>query len=200
MDAAPSDPAEPTRSKRPPEHLLKWVLDLGTQGQADAARNRSVRFANAMSLIVCLFIVQNAALAWLHGQPQLLWVYLMHFIGIALVPLFNGRGHPLAASAWFSTVALVFVSLYSIVFGVGSYNFMFLLIIIIIQFFLFSSSGRPFITFFVAISVLCFVGILALDVRHLSPWGSLPAGLIEAQRLNSLVGLPLLAVSAAAPR
>ena len=90
--------------------FLKRIIDLGTLERADAARNRQIRFANAISLIVCLFIVQNAALAIVYVQWSLLAVYLLHFGGIALVPLFNQRGRRILASAWFSTMAIAFVS------------------------------------------------------------------------------------------
>ena len=132
---------------------LKRIIDPGTHEPADATTNRRIRFANAISLIVCLFIVQNAALAILHGQWRLLAVYVLHFAGIALVPLFNLRGRPILASGWFSTAAIGFVGFYSVVFGVGSYNFMFLLIIVILQFFLFPASHRGLIALFVIVWV-----------------------------------------------
>ena len=175
--------------------FLKRIIDLGTLERADAARNRQIRFANAISLIVCLFIVQNAALAIVYVQWSLLAVYLLHFGGIALVPLFNQRGRRILASAWFSTMAIAFVSFYSVIFGVGSYNFMFLLIIVILQFFLFPSSKWRLIAAFVAISSLCFVGVLVMNELQVPLVMGFPAGLVEAQRVNSLVGLLLLSAA-----
>jgi len=178
-----------------PRAFLKRAIDLGTREQADASWNRHVRFANAISLIVCLFIVQNAALAVLHGQWPLLAVYVLHFAGIALVPLFNLRGRPILASGWFSTVAIGFVGFYSVVFGVGSYNFMFLLIIVILQFFLFPASHRGLIAVFVATAAVCFIGVLVAHGVQVAPVLDVPAGLVEAQRLNSLAGLLLLSAA-----
>jgi len=174
---------------------LKRIIDLGTREQANAASNRHIRFANAISFIVCVFIVQNAALAVYHERWSLLPIYLLHFIGIAWVPVFNQRGRSILASAWFSGVAILFVSFYSIVFGIGSYNFMFLLIIIILQFFLFPPSSRLLMAVFVSISALCFLGVLAMDELQAPPLMPIPDGLIEAQRLNSLSGLLLLSIA-----
>ena len=175
--------------------LLRRVIDLGTDERADARQNRHIRFANSMSLIVCVFIVQCAALAVVHDQIWLLAVYLLHFIGIALVPLLNWRGSSLRASACFSGVALVFVTLYSLVFGVGSYNFIFLAVIVILQFFLFPDSRRGWIALFCSLGALCFLGVLALHEVHPAPFARIPAGLVEAQRLNSLAGILLFSVA-----
>ncbi|MFM8767508.1 MAG: GAF domain-containing protein, partial [Rubrivivax sp.] len=146
-------------------------------------------------LIVCLFIVQNAALALFSGQPQLLWIYLLHFLGIAAVPVLNQRGRITLASAWFSVVAIGFVTFYSILFGIGSYNFMFLLIVSILQFFLFPASQRLAMAVFVGASSLCFLGLLAFDSPQVTTFMTLPEGLVQAQRLNSLAGLVVLAAA-----
>ena len=115
--------------------FVKRIIDIGIQEQGDAARNRQIRFANSVALIVSLFIVQNAALALYYQQWPLLVVYGLHFIGFALVPFFNRRGKWLRASTLCSSVALFFVNFYSIVFGIESYKFMFLAVIIL-QFFM----------------------------------------------------------------
>ena len=52
---------------------LRRLLELGTERpdvQADFIRARHIRFSNAASLIICGFIVQNAALALYHHQPK----------------------------------------------------------------------------------------------------------------------------------
>lgn len=124
--------------------LLRRLIEVGTQdtpGQDDFIRNRHVRFANSVSLIVCVFIVQNAGVALYFHQPRLLPMYLVHFIGIALVPLFNHLGRQVLASAWFGGVAIAFVSLYSLLFGVESVNFVFLPMIVVLQFFMFSMTN-----------------------------------------------------------
>ena len=169
--------------------LVKNLIDLGTREDADAARNRHVRFANSMALIVCFFIVQNAALAVWFGEIWLLAVYLVHFLGIALVPYFNRRGAWIRAGACFSSVALVFVTFYSVLFGIGSYNFVFLAVIVILQFFLFPTSHRRWIAVFGGLGASCFVALLALPEIHAAPLVQIPQGLLDAQRLNSLAGI-----------
>jgi signal transduction histidine kinase/CheY-like chemotaxis protein len=175
--------------------LPRRIIDLGTDANADAAFNRHVRFANAIGLIVCLFIVQNAVLAVVYAEWMLVAVYGLHFLAISLVPFFNQQRRWMLASGWFSAVAIAFVTFYSVAFGVGSYNFLFLLIISIIQFFLFPAANWRLIASFVAISSLCFVGVLGMHELRMPPFMDVPAGLLEAQRLNSLAGLLLLSTA-----
>ena len=68
---------------------MQRVLDAGTDATLEHAavvRDRHVRFINAVSLIVCGYIIQCAALAAAYGQRQFLPVYGLHFAGIALEP------------------------------------------------------------------------------------------------------------------
>jgi len=172
--------------------FVKRIIDIGIQEQGDAARNRQIRFANSVALIVCFFIVQNAALALYYQQWPLLVVFGLHFIGFALVPFFNRRGKWLRASTLCSSVALFFVNFYSIVFGIESYKFMFLAVIIL-QFFMFSLAQRAWIALFSGIGALCFVAVLVLPALHPSPLMAIPQELLHAQRLNSLSGFLLMA-------
>ena len=177
---------------------LRRLLELGTERpdvQADFIRARHIRFSNAASLIICGFIVQNAALALYHHQSRLLVVYLLHFVGIFGVLLFNQRGRPVLAGAWFGAVALGFVSLYALLFGVESLNFVFLPMIALMQFFYLSYAERRLIALVVGLSALCFVAVLAIGRVTVPSLGVMPDGLIAAQRLNSLVGLLLLSIA-----
>jgi class 3 adenylate cyclase len=168
---------------------------MGTRKQADPVYNKQIRFANSVSLIVCFFIVQNAALAVYYNQPLLILVYIMHFVMIALMPVFNHRGKRVLASAWFSGVAILFVTFYAIVFTLDSYNFVFLSMILFLQFFLFSASEKKYIVIFSAITLICFVGAVLWQELHVQPFLLVPEGLLRAQRLNSLIGIPLLSIA-----
>ena len=178
--------------------LRRRIIDLGTKGtdeHADVVRDRHIRFSNAVSLIVCLYIMQCAALAVYHGAPRLLPFYALHFVGIAIVPLLNHRGHPIAASACFGGAAIVFVSLYSLLFGVESLNFAFLPMIALLQFFFFSARERLLITAACAVTVLAFVVVLVVGRLEIPVIGAVPESLIAAQRFNSLAGLLLLSIA-----
>jgi len=171
------------------------VIDLGTSRQADPVYNKHVRFANSLSLIICGFIVLNALLSVYYNQPLLILVYLLHFGMIALVPVFNYWGKRVLASACFSVAAIVFVTFYALVFTLDSYNFTFLPMIIFLQFFLFSAAEKKYIAVFVTITAICFVGVLAWPHLSMPVLMSVPKGLLDAQELNSLVGLPLLSIA-----
>ncbi|MBD0287975.1 MAG: adenylate/guanylate cyclase domain-containing protein [Flavisolibacter sp.] len=114
---------------------------------------------------------------------------------IALVPVFNSMGKRVLASAWFSSVAILFVTFYAIVFTLDSYNFAFLPMIIFLQFFLFAASEKKHIVIFVVITALCFMGAIAWQELQMSPFLSVPRGLLDAQRWNSLVGIPFLSTA-----
>src|SRR5271170_206038 len=106
--------------------IIKCIINSGTDKQLSPAANKHIRFTNSISLFVCFFIVQCAALAIYYDQPLLIWVYGLHFTGIAVIPFFNFLGKRVLASAWFSAVAILFVTFYAIVFTIESFNFIFL--------------------------------------------------------------------------
>ncbi len=166
-------------------NVIKRIMDLGTSRQTDPVYNKHIRFTNSVALFVCVFIVQNAALAIYYDQPLLMLVYILHFVLIALVPVFNLMGKRVLASAWFSSVAIVFVTFYAIDFSLDSYNFVFLSMIIFLQFFLFSASERKHIVIFTVITALCFVGAVLWQELHMQPLLTVPEGLLAAQRWNS---------------
>ena len=176
-------------------NVIKRIMDLGTSRQTDPVYNKHIRFTNSVALFVCVFIVQNAALAIYYDQPLLMLVYILHFVLIALVPVFNLMGKRVLASAWFSSVAIVFVTFYAIDFSLDSYNFVFLSMIIFLQFFLFSASERKHIVIFTVITALCFVGAVLWQELHMQPLLTVPEGLLAAQRWNSLVGIPFLSTA-----
>ena len=97
-------------------NIVNRISELGTSRQTDPAYNRHVRFANSLSLIICGFIVQNAVLSIYYDQPLLILVYILHFVLIALVPAFNYWGKRVLASACFSVAAIIFVTIYAVVF------------------------------------------------------------------------------------
>jgi class 3 adenylate cyclase len=99
------------------------------------------------------------------------------------------------ASAWFSAVAIVFVTFYSVVFTLDSLNFVFLPMIIFLQFFLFSASEKKYIILFTAITVVCFMGAILWQELHVQRFLAVSKEFIDAQRLNSFVGLPLLSIA-----
>jgi len=176
-------------------NIVKRIIDLGTRYQTNAICNKHIRFTNSLSLIICGFIIQNEILSIYYKQPLIVLIQFIHFVMISLVPVFNYRGKRVLASAWFSGVAIFFVTIYAIIFTLGSYNFAFLTFIIFLQFFLFSASEKKYIIIFVAITSLCFAGVLIWSGLSVQPLLSIPKGLLAAQRWNSLVGLPMLCIA-----
>ena len=176
-------------------NIVKRIIDLGTAGQSDPIYNRHIRFANSVALIVCFFIVQNAILGFYYNEPILILVYIVHFVLIVLIPVFNYRGKRVLASAWFSGVAILFVTFYSIALPLDSYNFVFLPMIIFLQFFLFSASEKKHIIFFTVITTFCFAVAILRNDLDVQPLLSVSKEFLYAQRLNSFVGLPVLSIA-----
>jgi class 3 adenylate cyclase len=67
--------------------------------------------------------------------------------------------------------------------------------IIFLQFFLFSASERKYIILFTAITVVCFIGVILWQDLHVQPFLTVSKEFIDAQRLNTFVGLPLLSIA-----
>ncbi|HEY4873947.1 MAG TPA: adenylate/guanylate cyclase domain-containing protein [Puia sp.] len=176
-------------------NIVKRIIDLGTNKQLNPIYNKHIRFTNSVALFVCLFIIQCALLNTFYPQPFLYLVYILHFITIALVPLFNYRGKRVFASAWFSSVAIVFVTFYAIEFTLNSYNFVFLSMIIFLQFFLFSAEEKKLIIIFVVIIIFCLAGAIVWQEQNIHALIPVPKGLSNAQRWNSLFGIPFLSIA-----
>lgn len=176
-------------------NLVNRIIDLGINKQTGVIQTRHIRFTNSVIVILFFFIIQNVAISIYFHQPLVALVYLMHFILIALTLLFNHMGKRVFASAWFSAVAILFVSIYSIIFTESGYNFAFLPMIIFLQFFLFSAAEKKYVFIFTAITLFCFVGVLFWPAFHLQTLIPVSKEIIQAQRLNSLVGLPCLSIA-----
>ena len=175
-------------------NIIKRLIDLGTHRQSDPVYKKHIRFANSVALFVCLFIIQNAILSVYYQQNIVLAIQLMHLVAIALVPFFNSQGKRVLASAWFSSAAIFFVTIYAIIFTLYSYNFIFLSMIIFLQFFLFSRSEKRYIIIFTTITTICFAAATLYEELHMPPLLSISAGLLKAQRMNSITGIPVLSL------
>ena len=173
-------------------NFFRYLIDIGTEKQINVTRNKHIRFANSLALIICFFIVQNIILSIYYKQLVISIIQFIHFVMIALIPVFNHKGKPILASTWFSIVAIFFVTIYSIVFTLESFNFTFLPMIIFIQFFLFSPAEKNYIILFVIVTAFCFAGVFVIDSLYERFIMSLPQGLLNAQRWNTVVGLPML--------
>ena len=176
-------------------NLFKYLVDIGIEKQNDVTSNKHIRFTNSLVLIICCFIIQNIILSIYYKQSLIAFIQFAHFLMIVLVLLFNYQGWRVLASAWFSSAAIFFVTIYSIVFTLESFNFTFLPMIIFLQFFLFSPGEKKYIIIFVTITVLCFAAVLVITNLDTILAMSLPQGLLNAQRWNTLVGLPLLSTA-----
>jgi len=173
-------------------NFFRYLIDIGTEKQINVTRNKHIRFANSLALIICFFIVQNIILSIYYKQLVISIIQFIHFVMIALIPVFNHKGKPILASTWFSIVAIFFVTIYSIVFTLESFNFTFLPMIIFIQFFLFSPAEKNYIILFVIVTAFCFAGVFVIDSLYERFIMSLPQGLLNAQLWNTVVGLPML--------
>jgi adenylate cyclase len=176
-------------------NLANRIIDLGINKQTDVIQTRHIRFTNSVIVILFFFIIENVAISIYFHQPLVTLVFLMHFILISLTLLFNHMGKRVLASAWFSGVAILFVSIYSMIFTERGYNFVFLPMIIFLQFFLFSAAEKKYIFIFTAITVFCLAGVLFWPAFHLQTLIPVSKEIIQAQRLNSLVGLPCLSIA-----
>jgi signal transduction histidine kinase len=177
---------------------FKYLIDIGTGKQNDVTCNKHIRFTNSLALIICFFIIQNIILSIYYKQALIAFIQSVHFIMIALVLFFNYKGKRVLASAWFSSTAIFFVTIYSIVFTLESFNFTFLAFIIFLQFFLFPPADTKYLILFVIITVLCFAGVFVIVSSHQMLAVSLPQGLLNTQRWNTVVGLPMLCTAVGA--
>ncbi|HSZ32550.1 MAG TPA: adenylate/guanylate cyclase domain-containing protein [Puia sp.] len=175
--------------------IINRIIDLGVNEQTTVVHKKQVRFSNSVSLIVCFFILQNCAICVYYHQTEVDLIYLTHFLLITLIPVFNSLGKRIFASAWFSSVAIFFVSIYSIVFTESSYNFTFLPMIIFLQFFLFSAAEKKYVYIFAGIDVICFGVVLYWPHFHLPNMITVSNEIIQAEKLNTLIGLPCLSIA-----
>ena len=175
-------------------NIIRLLVNRGTSRQTNNIYNKHIRFTNSIALIVCFFIIQNIALSIYYHQQIAMAIQVMHLVAIALVPYFNFRGKRILATSWFSGAAIIFVTVYAVIFTLDSYNFIFLSMIIFLQFFLFSPAEKKYIIIFTAITVLCFAGAVLYPQLHEAPLLPIPQGLLVAQRMNSLVGIPILSI------
>ena len=174
---------------------FKYLIDIGTGKQNDVTSNKHIRFANSLALIICFFIIQNIVLSVYYRQGFIAFIQSIHFVMIALVLFFNYMGKRILASAWFSSSAIFFVTIYAIVFTLESLNFTFLPFIIFLQFFLFPPADTKYIISFVIITGLCFIAVFVIDDLHQILAVTVSQGLISAQRWNTVVGLPMLSAA-----
>ena len=143
-------------------NIIRRLVNRGTARQTNNIYNKHIRFTNSISLIVCFFIIQNIALSIYYHQQIAMAIQVMHLVAIALVPYFNFRGKRILATSWFSGAAIIFVTVYAVI--------------------------------FTAITVLCFAGAVLYPQLHEAPLLPIPQGLLVAQRMNSLVGIPILSI------
>lgn len=176
-------------------NLIKQLINIGTDSQKDPVYNKHIRFTNSVFLIVSFFVVQSASIAIYYNELVVLFIFLVHWAFLSGMLVFTYLGKRVLASAWFSGVAIVFVTFYAIAFTVQGLNFVFLPMIIFLQFFLFSAAEKKYIIIFISISLLCFVVSLLWSSLNLPQLLPLSSAFIEAQRLNSLIGLPMLNIA-----
>lgn len=174
---------------------IKRLINIGTDSQKDPVYNKHIRFSNSVFLILSFFMIQNTSVAIYYNELFMVFVFMVHWFFLSFMLVFTYLGKRVLASAWFSGVAIVFVTFYAIAFTMQGLNFVFLPMIIFLQFFLFSAAEKKYIIIFISIALLCFAGSLlwsSLNLPQLLPFSS---AFIEAQRLNSLIGLPMLSIA-----
>ena len=171
---------------------FKYLVNTGTEKQKGITGNKHIRFTNSLALVICFFIIQNIVLSIYYKQALIAFIQSVHFIMIALVLIFNYKGKRVLASAWFSGTAIFFVTIYSIVFTLGSLNFTFLPFIIFLQFFLFSPAEKKYIILFVTVTTLCFISVFVIEGFYGIYGIEVPQGLVDAQRWNTVIGYPML--------
>jgi adenylate cyclase len=176
-------------------NIVNRIINAGTDKHVNQVYNKHIRLTNSIVLFVCIFIIQNLALALYYNNPLLMVVYVLHFILIAAVPVINHLGKRVLATAWFSFVAIIFVTFYAIQFTLDSYNFVFLALLILLQFFIFSASEKAYIAIFTGIIILCWTGAILWQELHIYPLMLIPKELIIAQKWNSLIGIPFLTLA-----
>jgi class 3 adenylate cyclase len=175
--------------------LLSRIINLGTAKETNAVNNKHIRFTNAITLIVCGFIIPNGVLAAHYNATQVIGVLIAHITLIMLVFVFNARGHRLLASSWWSLVAIPAVTYYAIVFTEAGLNWAFLPMVLFLQFFMFPAKNRNYVIAFVAVTLLAYA-LVIIGFRMEWNW-FMPVHheFILAQRMNSLVGLPILSLA-----
>jgi len=174
---------------------LSRIINLGTNRETNPVFNKHIRFTNAVTLIVLGFIFPNMVMALQYHEHGPSWVLMAHFILITLVFVFNAQGKRILASSWWSIIAIPAVTYYGVVFTAQGLNFTFLPMVLFLQFFLFSSSDKWNIVFFSGFTMLCYAFVLVCFQNHWAPFGQVSEGLIYAQRINSMIGLPVLSLA-----
>lgn len=176
-------------------NIIKRIVDTGIDNNTYSIYKRHIRFTNSVALIVCFFIIQNAAFALYYEQYVLATVDAAHFVVTAMVPLFNRSGKRLLASVWFSTFAILFVTFYAIYFTLGSYTFIFLPQINFLLFFLFPYSERKYVVSFTLLIIGCLVLAVTWEELQWPPILPLSQELFEATRFNSFGGIVFLSIA-----
>jgi adenylate cyclase len=113
------------------------LLGLGVPSGLAQSADRTARFVNATTAIVLAYIVLNTAVAVVYATPALMWIQLSHFVLMAMALVLSARGRHTAAAGWFAAVALVYVTVYALVWGWQSHTQFFLPMVLFLTFLLF---------------------------------------------------------------
>ena len=175
--------------------LIRQFIDLGTKRHADITIKKHVRFTNFVALFVMIFIIQNLVLAIVCGQTNMFPVLITHFAGIALVPVFNVYGKRVLGAVCFSIFAIIFVTIYAHVYTLEGLNFVFLSTIIFLLFFMFARKELSYMIAFTVIVAVCIVSVIAWETSGIPLLMTVSDEFIQVQRLNTLIGLPLLCIA-----
>lgn len=174
-------------------NVIRYIIDQGTANEHNVVLKKHIRFANSISLILGVFVLQNVVVSAYYHVVPLTTVRLLHIMGIALVPVLNHYGHRLAASLWFSILAIFFVTLYSIIYPLDT-NAIFYLPLSIFLVFLYPTAERKYVFIFLPIIAACFAVAYLWHYYKLPALFYMPTEVSDAQRSSTFIGVPLLSI------
>ncbi|HWD89343.1 MAG TPA: adenylate/guanylate cyclase domain-containing protein [Mucilaginibacter sp.] len=176
-------------------NVIRRFIDIGTSENHGSISNKYVRFINSVTLFVWLNILGNLSVALYFHQSGISLVLIAHFLIFVLIPIFNRMGRPVLAAAWFSALAILFVTFYAVDITLYGLNFAYLPMIIFLQFFMFPPAYLRYIVIFIALALAGFVLAILWPVLKLPLPIAVSQDFINAQRLNTLFGLPALSIA-----
>ncbi len=173
-------------------NIIRWIVDQGTEHKAGSFAHKYTRVTNWITLIVFGFMLQNMMVAIYFKVLPLLIIELVHCLLLCLVPILNRLGRRLLATALFSVVMILFVTIYALVNALDTNTIFYLPLIIFALFFLFPVSKKAYVFSFVGLVSICFVLAFTWHYYGLAPLIAAPPGFQDGQRWNAIAGIPFL--------
>lgn len=175
--------------------IIDWLINLGVATQNEVADTKYIRLANSVALLVIIFTFVSFITSLVQGERELPYVHLFHMLLLIPTFLFNWQGKYNLASSWFSSQAILFLTIYGIAFDLETNTIFFLTLIVFLQFFLFPYHHTKLIILFILTSALCYGIVLSWHFFKFPDLLSISHAANQFQRLNVFAGMLLLSTA-----